>query len=116
MSGPAQCRPRRDGRARIVHVLANRMPFLRARLRSRPAMAFGWVGGSLGALALASTGGVQATGWTTFGGNAQHTGVSATAAQPLEAIRWSTPVDLSPPGNLVHYGSPLITPANTLII
>jgi hypothetical protein len=56
------------------------------------------------------------TGWTTFGGNAQHTGVSTTAAQPLSAVRWSTPLDLAPSGNLIHYGSPVITPANTVII
>lgn len=56
--------------------------------------------------------------WSTLGGNPQHTGVSAVGAQPLEAIRWSTPVDLAAPvGDIpIHYGSPLLTPANTVIV
>src|SRR5206468_6197485 len=57
-------------------------------------------------------------GWITFAGNPQHTGVSSAAAQPFEVIRWSTPVDLAPPSGtiLIHYGSPLVTPANTVIV
>jgi len=74
----------------------------------------------LGALALAAAACAAhaAGGWSTFGGNAQHTGVSATAAQALSNIRWSTPVDLSSPTEtiLIHYGSPVITPADTVII
>jgi hypothetical protein len=40
------------------------------------------------------------------------------ASQPLEAIHWSSPVDLAPPSGeiLIHYGSPLVTPANTVIV
>ena len=64
-------------------------------------------------------GAVQAApGWGTLGGNPQHTGLSATAAQPLEVIHWATPVDLAAPTTgsiLIHYGSPLVTPANTVI-
>ena len=59
-----------------------------------------------------------APGWGTLGGNAQHTGLAATAAQPLEVIHWATPVDLAAPTTgsiLIHYGSPLVTPANTVI-
>ena len=69
-------------------------------------------------LALVLAAGAAAAGWNTLGGNAQHTGISATPAQPMGAIRWSTPVDLSSPTDpiLVHYGSPVITPANTVII
>ena len=74
----------------------------------------------LGALtiALAASTATAASGWTTFGGNAQHTGLSASPSQPLLRIRWSTSVDLSSPGEpvLIHYGSPLITAANTVII
>jgi hypothetical protein len=57
-------------------------------------------------------------GWPTHGGNAQHTGVSQTAAQSLKIIHWSTPVDEAPPtgGILIHYGSPIVTAANTVII
>ena len=56
--------------------------------------------------------------WSTFAGNPQHTGLSSAAAQPLDVIHWSTPVDLAPPdGDIpIHYGSPLVTPANTVII
>ena len=56
--------------------------------------------------------------WTMFAGDPQHTAVSAVASQPLEAIRWSTPVDLAPPAGsiLIHYGSPLATPNNTIIV
>ena len=62
--------------------------------------------------------GLAAGGWTTLGGNAQHSGVSTVTAQPLEAVHWSTPVDLAPPSGtiLIHYGSPVVTPANTVII
>src|SRR5215510_13779555 len=58
------------------------------------------------------------SGWPMFGGNAQHTGVSQTAAQPLKIIHWFTPVDEAPPTGdiLIHYGSPLVTAANTVIV
>src|SRR5258706_11653912 len=45
------------------------------------------------ALAAAACAAHADVGWSTLGGNAQHTGVSATAAQPLGAVRWSTPID-----------------------
>ena len=69
-------------------------------------------------IALAASTANAASAWATFGGNAQHTGLSASPSQPLSRVRWSTPVDLSSPGEpvLVHYGSPLITAANTVII
>jgi len=61
--------------------------------------------------------------WNGYGHDAQHTASSATAAQPLNAIHWSTPVDLNPPGGtggagdlLIHYGSPMITAANTVLV
>ena len=34
--------------------------------------------------------------WSGFAGNAQHTALSSVASQPLDGIRWQTPVDLSP--------------------
>src|SRR5262249_22313795 len=50
----------------------------------------------------------SAAAWRNLGANAQHTGLSASAAQSLEVIHWATPVDLAPPGALlIHYGSPL---------
>jgi len=56
--------------------------------------------------------------WSTHAENPQHTALSSVAAQPLEAVHWSTPVDLAPPAGdiLIHYGSPLVTPANTVIV
>ena len=58
--------------------------------------------------------------WSNAGRDAQHTALSLNPSQPLARIRWSTPVDLSPQytGNdlLIHYGSPLATAQNTLIV
>jgi hypothetical protein len=56
--------------------------------------------------------------WPNYGHDAQHSGVSTVAAQALNKIHWSTPVDLDPPGGeiTIHYGSPLITAANTVIV
>src|SRR6266576_998722 len=52
----------------------------------------------------------------TFGGNAQHTAVYQPAAQDLNHIRWSTSIDLNNTGAYAHYGAPLITAANTVIV
>ena len=61
-----------------------------------------------------------AQGWPGFGGDAQHTGNSTAPAQSLDRIRWQMPVDLDPPTTSrdrpVHYGSPVITPANTVVV
>jgi hypothetical protein len=58
--------------------------------------------------------------WSGFAGNPQHTATSTVASQSLDRIRWHTPVDLRPQysGNdlLIHYGSPLVTTANTVIV
>jgi hypothetical protein len=61
---------------------------------------------------------VRALGWPGHARNAQHTAVSAAAAQPLANIHWQTPVDLKPPSGeiFIHYGSPLVTPAGTVIV
>jgi len=52
---------------------------------------------------------------STFGGNAQHTSSYAQPAQNLNAIKWSTPNDFNP-GALAHYGSPLVTSSNTVVL
>jgi hypothetical protein len=58
--------------------------------------------------------------WSGFAGNAQHTGLAAVQSQPLDNIRWQTPIDLQPQfsGNdlLIHYGEPMVTAANTVLI
>jgi len=60
----------------------------------------------------------QDTSWPGYARDAQHTAVSSVAAQPLNRIHGSIPVDSSPPGGIItiHYGSPLLTAANTLIV
>jgi hypothetical protein len=57
--------------------------------------------------------------WSGYAHDPQHTAVSATAAQALNSVHWSTPVDLNAPvgGALyIHYGSISITPANTVLV
>lgn len=59
--------------------------------------------------------------WWGFGRDAQHSAVGAIATQNLSRIRWSAPLDLAPqyrPSGalLIHYGSPVITPSNTVIV
>lgn len=52
----------------------------------------------------------------TFGGNAQHTAVYNPTAQNLNAVHWTTSIDLNNTGAFAHYGAPLITPANTIFV
>ena len=59
--------------------------------------------------------------WPGYGHDPQHTTVSAVASQIPQQVRWSTPVDLDPQyandGDLyIHYGTPVITAANTVIL
>src|SRR5262245_41612308 len=57
----------------------------------------------------------QSNSVPSFGGNAQHTSVYQSAAQTLNQIRWTTTIDLNP-GDLAHYGSPLVSAANTVFV
>jgi len=50
-----------------------------------------------------------------FAGNAQHTAVYQPAARDLNRIRWSTTIDTNP-GAFAHYGAPLITASNTVVV
>jgi hypothetical protein len=59
--------------------------------------------------------------WAGYGRSPQHDGLADVGAQPLQSIRWQTPVDLFPQyvgGSflLVHYGSPLATRKNTIVV
>ena len=58
--------------------------------------------------------------WAGFAGNAQHTAVARKRPQPFRRIRWRAKVDLAPHlvgGELlIHYGSPMITAANTVLV
>lgn len=51
----------------------------------------------------------------TFAADAQHTALFAAPAQHLNAIRWTTPIDTHYTG-FAHYGAPLITSSNTVIV
>lgn len=58
--------------------------------------------------------------WAGFAGNAQHTAIASEPPQRFERIRWRAKVDLHPApvhGALTaHYGSPMITAANTVLV
>ena len=62
----------------------------------------------------------RAVEWAGFAGNAQHTAVARKQPQPFRRIRWRAKVDLAPVlsfGTLgIHYGSPMITAANTVLV
>ncbi|MEK6280215.1 MAG: Ig-like domain-containing protein [Acidobacteriota bacterium] len=52
---------------------------------------------------------------TTFAGNAQHTSIYTAPAQNLNTIKWTTNIDFNNT-TLAHYGSPLVTAANTVLV
>jgi len=52
----------------------------------------------------------------TFAGNAQHTAIYTPAAADLNTILWSTTIDFNQFTGLAHYGSPLVTAVNTVLI
>jgi hypothetical protein len=64
---------------------------------------------------------LSVAGWQGYAQNAQHTALSPVAADSLQSISWQTPVDLDPQYTgggdlLIHYGSPVITAANTVLV
>jgi hypothetical protein len=64
---------------------------------------------------------VSGPAWWGFGRDAQHTAVGMGTAQDLTRIVWHKRVDLSPSYSgggvlLIHYGSPVITDQNTVVL
>jgi hypothetical protein len=61
-----------------------------------------------------------AVAWAGFAANAQHTAVARQSAQPFHRIRWRAKVDLNPAlthhALFIHYGSPMISAANTVLV
>jgi hypothetical protein len=60
----------------------------------------------------------QTGAWLTPSHDEQHNALSTVQSQALDTIHWQVPVDLSPPHGeiFIHYGSPLVTAANTVIV
>jgi hypothetical protein len=57
--------------------------------------------------------------WNGFAHDSQHSADSPVAADSLNEILWTTPIDLEPPTGgflAAHYGSPMITAADTVIV
>lgn len=65
-----------------------------------------------------STATARSRAWPTHSHDQQHTGVSSVRSQPLNKIHWKQPVDFAVPTGeiLIHYGSPVITARNTVIV
>jgi hypothetical protein len=64
---------------------------------------------------------VNGPAWLSYGGDAQHSALAGIQTQDLSRIVWKTPVDIAPQYSsqgylLVHYGSPVITSKNTVVI
>jgi hypothetical protein len=61
-----------------------------------------------------------AVAWAGFAANAQHTAAAGQSAQPFHRIRWRAKVDLNPVLThhelFIHYGSPMISAANTVLV
>ena len=101
------------------------------RLRRSQCSAIAVAGMMLGLWLCVSVAGAQAASprghgqrgaveWAGFAANAQHTAVARARPQPFRRVRWRAKVDLAPPllfGTLpIHYGSPMITAANTVLV
>jgi hypothetical protein len=86
-----------------------------------------WVALALGGLLMVASSPAAAAGrsrsaveWAGFGADAQHTATATERPQPFHRIRWTAKVDLAPDLGfgelLIHYGSPMITAANTVVV
>jgi hypothetical protein len=74
----------------------------------------------LGVMLAATTARAAPPAWGGFAANDHHTAPAPAAAQGLAALHWTTPVDDAPQYTgdelLIHYGSPMITAANTVLV
>ncbi len=97
-----------------------RRPLAAGAVAAAAAMALGLWPSALAATIGTAHGRKGAVEWAGFAGNAQHTAAAGTPAQPFHRIRWRAPVDLHPNLEfgelLIHYGSPMITAANTVLV
>jgi hypothetical protein len=85
-------------------------------VQSRLIFSMLWMGAC--AAMLAPNAAAQPGAWLTHSHDEQHTALSTVQSQPLDTIHWHVPVDLHPPQGeiFIHYGSPLVTAANTVIV
>ncbi|MEP6756615.1 MAG: hypothetical protein ABJA67_14005, partial [Chthonomonadales bacterium] len=90
------------------------------RSKTRLAVGIGLVSTLVAAIPVAAYYQSLTLTWSSYGHDAQHSAISAYTAANLNQIKWQKPVDLAPQysgGDLfIHYGSPLITSANTVIV
>jgi len=63
---------------------------------------------------------VDGPAWTGFAGDPQHSALGRIATQQMRGFYWYTPVDMNPVYSggalLTHYGSPLVTRHNTVLV
>jgi hypothetical protein len=98
--------------------------FTKAFTRVRGRSFYHWLGvATVCGLLVSESNGAQSIRfpWSGYGHESQHDAIAPVASQPLNHILWHTPVDLSVPTNntgelFIHYGSPLITLSNTVIV
>ena len=94
---------------------------LRSRLGSRATHRTVLIGTLLLATTLLAPGRASAQGWPNYGHDTQHSCLAVGASQLPQKIRWHTSVDKSITQGgggviYVHYGSPVITRLNTVIV
>ena len=65
---------------------------------------------------ISSVSAAQLPAVASFAGNAQHTAIYQVPSQNLNTIHWSTTIDFNNSGAQAHYGAPLISSANTVIV
>jgi hypothetical protein len=67
-------------------------------------------------VACAAGRGASAQQWSGYGSDPQHSADSDVAAQSLQTIHWSTTIDALYGGEFAHYGSPMSTADNTIVV